>query len=123
MLRFAHSGVASRVADARVPRAARQVSGMSINLCRAFPDANTLNLGGGYKVARMSYEKARAQPAPRACHPLHSLMVLPFATPVRARSWLLWARPCATRSWRSPTRRAARCARDGACSAAQLARC
>lgn len=35
----------------------QRVSGMSIDLCRAFPSVTTLNLGGGYKVARMSYEK------------------------------------------------------------------
>jgi hypothetical protein len=32
---------------------------MSIDLCRAFPEVATLNLGGGYKVGRMSYEKVR----------------------------------------------------------------
>ena len=53
---------------------------MSINLCRAFPDANTLNLGGGYKVARMSYEKARIHAASRARHPLQALMPRAFAT-------------------------------------------
>jgi diaminopimelate decarboxylase len=33
---------------------------MSIDLCRAFPEVATLNLGGGYKVGRMSYEKVRS---------------------------------------------------------------
>ena len=31
---------------------------MSLDLVRAFPTVHTLNLGGGYKVARMSDEKA-----------------------------------------------------------------
>jgi len=34
------------------------VSLMSLNLVRQFPDAVSLNLGGGYKVGRMSYEKS-----------------------------------------------------------------
>ena len=39
------------------PAVWQRVSGMSINLCRLFPDVHTLNLGGGYKVGRMAYEK------------------------------------------------------------------
>ena len=34
------------------------VSNMSLNLVREFPDVEILNLGGGYKVGRMSYEKS-----------------------------------------------------------------
>ena len=34
------------------------VSLLSLNLVRQFPDAVSLNLGGGYKVGRMSYEKS-----------------------------------------------------------------
>lgn len=34
------------------------VSILSLNLVREFPDAVSLNLGGGYKVGRMSYEKS-----------------------------------------------------------------
>jgi diaminopimelate decarboxylase len=30
---------------------------LSLNMVRQFPDVTTLNLGGGYKVARMDYEK------------------------------------------------------------------
>jgi hypothetical protein len=41
---------------------------MSIDLCRAFPEVATLNLGGGYKVGRMSYEKVRRRlPRCNAC--------------------------------------------------------
>lgn len=36
----------------------QKVSGMSLDLCRAFPELVTLNLGGGYKVGRMSNEKS-----------------------------------------------------------------
>jgi diaminopimelate decarboxylase len=39
------------------PAVWQRVSGMSLDLCRKFPDVHTLNLGGGYKVARMAYEK------------------------------------------------------------------
>jgi diaminopimelate decarboxylase len=42
------------------PAVWQRVSGLSIDLCRKFPDVTTLNLGGGYKVGRMAYEKARA---------------------------------------------------------------
>ena len=35
-----------------------KVSGMSLDLCREFPTVTTLNLGGGYKVGRMAYEKS-----------------------------------------------------------------
>ncbi len=35
----------------------QHTSELSLNLIREFPDATTLNLGGGYKVARMDYEK------------------------------------------------------------------
>ncbi len=34
------------------------VSLMSLDLVRQFPDVVSLNLGGGYKVGRMSYEKS-----------------------------------------------------------------
>ena len=40
------------------PAVWQKVSGMSLDLCREFPDVTTLNLGGGYKVGRMSYEKS-----------------------------------------------------------------
>lgn len=39
------------------PAVWQRVSGLSLALCRSFPDVTTLNLGGGYKVARMAYEK------------------------------------------------------------------
>jgi diaminopimelate decarboxylase len=39
------------------PAVWRKTSGMSIALCEKFPDVHTLNLGGGYKVARMKTEK------------------------------------------------------------------
>jgi len=39
------------------PAVWRKTTGMSIALCEKFPDAVTLNLGGGYKVARMKTEK------------------------------------------------------------------
>jgi diaminopimelate decarboxylase len=35
-----------------------KVSGMSLDLCREFPSVTALNLGGGYKVGRMAYEKS-----------------------------------------------------------------
>jgi len=35
------------------PAVWQRVSGMSLDLCRRFPDVVTLNLGGGYKVGRM----------------------------------------------------------------------
>lgn len=38
------------------PAVWQRVSDMSLNLCRKFADVHTLNLGGGYKVGRMSYE-------------------------------------------------------------------
>ena len=38
------------------PAVWQKVSNMSLDLCRKFPDVHTLNLGGGYKVGRMSYE-------------------------------------------------------------------
>ena len=34
----------------------QSVTGSSLALTEAFPEATTLNLGGGYKVGRMSYE-------------------------------------------------------------------
>ena len=40
------------------PAVWQKVSGMSIDLCRAFSTVTTLNLGGGYKVGRMEYEKS-----------------------------------------------------------------
>jgi diaminopimelate decarboxylase len=36
----------------------QNVSILSLNLVREFPSVTTLNLGGGYKVGRMSYEKS-----------------------------------------------------------------
>eukprot|EP01041_Mallomonas_annulata_P005937 gene5937-11978_t len=36
----------------------QNVAGMSIDLVRDFPAVTVLNLGGGYKVGRMSYEKS-----------------------------------------------------------------
>lgn len=38
------------------PAVWQNVSLLSLNLVREFPAVNTLNLGGGYKVGRMSYE-------------------------------------------------------------------
>ena len=35
----------------------RKTTGMSIRICEKFPDATTLNLGGGYKVARMKTDQ------------------------------------------------------------------
>jgi len=35
----------------------QRVAGMSLDLVRRFPDAHTLDLGGGYKVGRMAEEK------------------------------------------------------------------
>eukprot|EP00617_Octactis_speculum_P017338 CAMPEP_0185772212 /NCGR_PEP_ID=MMETSP1174-20130828/67697_1 /TAXON_ID=35687 /ORGANISM="Dictyocha speculum, Strain CCMP1381" /LENGTH=474 /DNA_ID=CAMNT_0028458363 /DNA_START=44 /DNA_END=1468 /DNA_ORIENTATION=- len=35
-----------------------KVSGLSLDLCRQFKDVSTLNLGGGYKVARVQGEKS-----------------------------------------------------------------
>ena len=35
-----------------------KTSGMSLDLCRSFPTVTTLNLGGGYKVGRMSNEQS-----------------------------------------------------------------
>ena len=40
------------------PAVWQKTSGMSLDLCRQFPTVETLNLGGGYKVGRMSYEKS-----------------------------------------------------------------
>ncbi|MFO1531824.1 MAG: diaminopimelate decarboxylase, partial [Kiritimatiellia bacterium] len=40
------------------PAVWQKVAGMSLDLVRHFPDVHTLNLGGGYKVARMPAEKA-----------------------------------------------------------------
>mmetsp|Transcript_54824 Transcript_54824/g.129308 ORF Transcript_54824/g.129308 Transcript_54824/m.129308 type:complete len:424 (-) Transcript_54824:222-1493(-) len=39
------------------PAVWRHCTGLSIGLCEKFPDVTTLNLGGGYKVGRMSTEK------------------------------------------------------------------
>ncbi len=39
------------------PNLWEKVSQISLDLLNFFPDANCLNLGGGFKVARMSYEK------------------------------------------------------------------
>jgi len=38
------------------PAVWQKVSGMSLGLCKQFPDVETLNLGVGYKVGRMDYE-------------------------------------------------------------------
>lgn len=38
------------------PTVWQTVSLLSLNLVREFPEVHTLNLGGGYKVGRMSYE-------------------------------------------------------------------
>ena len=38
------------------PAVWQKVASMSLELCRAFDDVATLNLGGGYKVARMPGE-------------------------------------------------------------------
>lgn len=40
------------------PEVWQTISMLSLDLVRQFPDAVTLNLGGGYKVGRMSYEKS-----------------------------------------------------------------
>lgn len=40
------------------PEVWMKVAGLSIALVEDFPDATVLNLGGGYKVGRMSYEKS-----------------------------------------------------------------
>eukprot|EP00181_Compsopogon_caeruleus_P002860 CAMPEP_0184684898 /NCGR_PEP_ID=MMETSP0312-20130426/17056_1 /TAXON_ID=31354 /ORGANISM="Compsopogon coeruleus, Strain SAG 36.94" /LENGTH=429 /DNA_ID=CAMNT_0027138523 /DNA_START=203 /DNA_END=1492 /DNA_ORIENTATION=- len=40
------------------PAVWQKVSGMSLDIVRQFPSVTTLNLGGGYKVGRMSYEKS-----------------------------------------------------------------
>ena len=40
------------------PAVWQRVAGMSLDLCRLFPDVATLNLGGGYKVGRMAGEKS-----------------------------------------------------------------
>jgi diaminopimelate decarboxylase len=39
------------------PAVWQNTTGMSLNLVRRFPEVHTLNLGGGYKVGRMAYEK------------------------------------------------------------------
>ena len=40
------------------PEVWKRVAGLSLDLVRQFPDATTLNLGGGYKIARMPGEPA-----------------------------------------------------------------
>lgn len=40
------------------PAVWQKVSGMSLDLCKKFPEVTALNLGGGYKVGRMSYEES-----------------------------------------------------------------
>eukprot|EP01035_Chromulina_nebulosa_P017861 gene17861-23474_t len=40
------------------PEIWQNVAGLSLNLVTHFPNVDTLNLGGGYKVGRMSYEKS-----------------------------------------------------------------
>lgn len=40
------------------PAVWQKVSNMSLDLCAIFPDVQTLNLGGGYKVARVPSEKS-----------------------------------------------------------------
>ena len=39
------------------PAVWQKISSMSLDLVRAFPEVHTLNLGGGYKVARMPEEQ------------------------------------------------------------------
>ena len=39
------------------PAVWQRVARLSLGMVRDFPDVTTLNLGGGYKIARMSYEK------------------------------------------------------------------
>ena len=40
----------------------QKAADLSFNMVREFPDVTTLNLGGGYKVGRMSYEKTTDLP-------------------------------------------------------------
>ncbi|KAJ1458696.1 hypothetical protein M885DRAFT_512460 [Pelagophyceae sp. CCMP2097] len=40
------------------PEVWQKVSKMSLDLCAKFPGVEALNLGGGYKIARMAYEKS-----------------------------------------------------------------
>lgn len=40
------------------PEVWQKISKMSIEIPKHFPDVHTLNLGGGFKVSRMSYEKS-----------------------------------------------------------------
>jgi diaminopimelate decarboxylase len=40
------------------PEVWQRVATLSLNLVRQFSDVKVLNLGGGYKVGRMSYEKS-----------------------------------------------------------------
>lgn len=40
------------------PEVWQNVATLSLDLVRKFPDVHTLNLGGGFKVGRMSYEKS-----------------------------------------------------------------
>lgn len=42
------------------PAVWQKVSSLSLALCEKFPNVKTLNLGGGYKVGRMNYEKSKS---------------------------------------------------------------
>ena len=73
------------------PAVWQRTSGLSLDLCRHFPDVKTLNLGGGYKVARMSYEKVGGNRS--------GLSTARLTPPLRrARRWPLSARLFATHS-------------------------
>jgi diaminopimelate decarboxylase len=52
------------------PNVWQQVSAMSLSLVEEFPEATTLNLGGGFKVGRMSYEKENATDLQRIGEPV-----------------------------------------------------
>ena len=40
------------------PKVWQKAASLSLNLCSKFPNVDTLNLGGGYKVGRMEYEES-----------------------------------------------------------------
>jgi diaminopimelate decarboxylase len=48
----------SHIGSGSDPEVWKRVIGMNLDIVRRFPDITHLNLGGGYKVARMSTEKA-----------------------------------------------------------------
>ena len=52
------SRIHTHIGSGSDPSIWQSVSAMSLSLVEEFPNAVTLNLGGGYKVGRMSYEKA-----------------------------------------------------------------